>query len=50
MQKVHGPALETPVHDRHGHLGQPAVSALLLSLALLFVVGALIYFGFVGTQ
>jgi hypothetical protein len=50
MQKVHGPALEPPVHGRHGYFEQPAMRALLVSLALLLVVCALIYFGFVGTR
>ena len=50
MQKVHGPALETPVHGRHGYLEQPAMSALMVSLALLLIVCALIYFGFFGTR
>jgi hypothetical protein len=50
MQKVHGPALEPPVHGRHGHFAQPAMSALLVSLALLLIVFALIYFGFFGTS
>ena len=50
MQKVHGPPVETPVHTRHGYLDQPAVTALLVSLALLLIICALIYFGFFGTS
>jgi len=48
MQKVHGPALETPVHARHGYLDHPG--ALMVSLTLLLILCALIYFGFFGTS
>jgi hypothetical protein len=47
MQKVHGPALDTPGHTRHGYLDHPG--ALLVSLALLFILYAIIYFGFFGS-
>jgi hypothetical protein len=50
MEKVHGPAIEAPIHARHGHLDQPAVIALAISLALLLIIGALVIFGSIGTQ
>ena len=50
MQKVHGPPVETPVHARQRYLDQPTLSALVVSLALLLMLCALIYFGFVGTS
>jgi hypothetical protein len=46
MQKVHGPAIVTPVGARHGYLDQPGV--LVVSLSLLLLLCALIYFGFLG--
>lgn len=50
MQKVHGPPVETLVPSRHGYLDQPGWGGLLLSVLLLFVFCALIYFGFFGTS
>jgi len=39
MQKVHGPALETPVNARHG---QAKLGALVVGLTLLLVLYAMI--------
>lgn len=47
MQKVHGPTLETPVEAR-GFLDRPVLAVLVVSLSLLLILYALIYFGFLG--
>ena len=48
MQKVHGPAVETPLAARH--LDQPSWNALVVGLALLLIVYAAIYFGLPATS
>jgi hypothetical protein len=48
MQKVHGPAFETPVEARHGYLDHPG--ALAVSLVLFFILYAIAYFGFFATS
>jgi hypothetical protein len=48
MQKVHGPAFETPVEARHGFLDHPG--ALVISLLLFFILYAIAYFGFFATS
>ena len=45
MQKVHGAPLETGLAPRRGYLAQPAMGPLVVSLALLLVLGAIFYFG-----
>jgi hypothetical protein len=48
MQKVHGPALETPDEARHGYLDHPG--ALVISVALFLIIYAIVYFGFFGAS
>jgi hypothetical protein len=50
MQKVHGPAVETPVEARHGYFDQPTLNALVVGLSLLLIIYAVIYFGFLGSS
>ena len=50
MQKVHGPPVETPGDARNGFLPRPVLSALAVSLSLLLILYALIYFGFFGAS
>jgi hypothetical protein len=49
MQKVHGPAIETPAEARQAYLDHPARGALMVSLSLLVILYAVIYFGFSAT-
>jgi hypothetical protein len=50
MQKVHGPPFETPGDARRGFLHQRVLSTLAVSLSLLLILCALIYFGFFGAS
>ena len=48
MQKVHGPPVETPFKPWRGYLAHPMLGPLVVSLSLLLVLYALIYFNSVG--
>ena len=49
MHKEEGRTVETPVEARQGFLDRPVLAVLVVSVALLLVLYAFIYFGFFGT-
>jgi len=48
MQKVHGPPVETTFKSGRGYLAHPMLGPLVVSLSLLLVLYALIYFNSFG--
>ena len=50
MQKVHGAPVDTGFEPRRGYLARPVMGSLLVSLALLLILCALIYFGSFGAS
>lgn len=50
MQKVHGAPLETGFEPRRGYLAQPVVGPLVVSLALLLILCAVIFFRSLGAS
>jgi hypothetical protein len=50
MHKEQGRTVESPVEARQGFLDRPVLAVLVLSLSLVLVLYALIYFGFFGAS
>ncbi len=49
MQKVHGPPIEATLKPRRGYLAQPVLGPLVVTVSLLLLLSALIYFQSFGT-
>ena len=49
MQKVHGPPAEATFKPRRGYLAQPVLGPLVVTVSLLLLLSALIYFQSFGT-
>ena len=48
MHKEQGRTVESPVEARQGFLDRPVLAVLVVSLSLILVLYAFIYFGFFG--
>ncbi len=50
MHKEQGRTVESPVEARQGFLDRPVLAVLVVSIALVLILYALIYFGFFGAS